>query len=76
MFRASAANADLEDAMVPRSKRRVPEESESYARKLVTVRSGGFDFVLDPVAELNPLDDLWQAVLPIEFAPFLLGRKH
>ena len=28
-------------------------DPRSYARKLVTVRSGGFDFVLDPVAELN-----------------------
>ena len=28
----------------------------------------------EPVAELNPLDDLGQAVLAVEFAPFLLGR--
>ena len=30
----------------------------------------------EPVAELNPLDDLWWAVLAIEFAPFLLRRQH
>ena len=29
----------------------------------------------EPVAELNPLDDLGQAVLAVEFAPFLL-RRH
>ena len=32
--------------------------------------------MLDPVAEFNPLDDFGQAVLAIEFAPFLLGRLH
>ena len=32
--------------------------------------------MLDPVAELNPPDDLGQAVLAVEFAPFLLGREH
>ena len=32
--------------------------------------------MLDPVAELNPLDDLGQPVLAVEFAPFLLGRQH
>ena len=32
--------------------------------------------MLDPVAELNPLDDVGQAVLAVEFAPFLLGRQH
>ena len=45
----------------------------SYARKMVTALSGGFDFVLDPVAEFNPFDDFGQAVLTIEFMPFLLG---
>ena len=35
-----------------------------------------FDFLLDAVAEFNPRDDLWQAVLPVEFAPFLLGGQH
>ncbi len=30
----------------------------------------------EPVAELNPLDDLGQAVLAVEFAPFLLRRHH
>jgi len=30
----------------------------------------------DAVAELNPADDLRQAVLAVEFAPFLLRRHH
>jgi hypothetical protein len=30
----------------------------------------------DPIAELNPLDDLGQAVLSIELAPFFLLRDH
>ena len=30
----------------------------------------------DPIAELNPLDDLGQAVLAVEFTPFLLRRHH
>ena len=32
--------------------------------------------MIDPVAEFNPLDDFGQAVLAVEFAPFLLGRQH
>jgi len=28
------------------------------------------------VAELNPLDDLRQAVLTVEFSPFVLGGHH
>ena len=28
------------------------------------------------VAELNPLDDLGQAILAVEFSPFLLGGHH
>jgi len=32
--------------------------------------------VAEPVAELTPLDDLGQAVLAVEFAPFLLRRHH
>ena len=48
----------------------------NYARKLVTARSGGFHFVLDPVAEFSPLDNLGQAVLTVGFAPFLLGPEH
>ena len=32
--------------------------------------------MLDAVAEFNPLDDFGQAVLTIEFAPFLPGRQH
>jgi len=31
--------------------------------------------VADAVAELNPVDDLWQAVPDVEFAPFLLRRR-
>ena len=30
----------------------------------------------ETVAELNPLYDLWEAVLAVEFSPFLLGRHH
>jgi hypothetical protein len=30
----------------------------------------------DAIAELNPADDLRQAVLTDEFAPFLLRRHH
>lgn len=30
----------------------------------------------DPIAELNPLDDLGQAVLSIELAPIFLRRDH
>ena len=30
----------------------------------------------EPVAELKPLDDLGQAVLAVEFAPFALRRHH
>jgi hypothetical protein len=40
------------------------------------VLSDGFDFVLDPVGEFNPLDDVWQEVLAVEFALILLGRQH
>ena len=29
-----------------------------------------------PVAELNPLDDLGQAILAVEFSPFRLGGHH
>jgi hypothetical protein len=32
--------------------------------------------VLDPVAEFNPFDDFGQAILSVEFAPFLLGGQH
>ena len=32
--------------------------------------------MLDPVVEFNPLDDLGQPVLAVEFAPFLPGRQH
>ena len=37
---------------------------------------GGILNVAETVAELNPLDDLGQAVLAVEFAPFLLRRYH
>ena len=30
----------------------------------------------DPIAELNPLDDLGQAILAVELAPFFLRRHH
>ncbi len=30
----------------------------------------------EAVAELSPLDDLRQAVLAVEFSPFLLGGHH
>ena len=32
--------------------------------------------MFDPDSEFNPLDDFGEAVLPIEFAPFVLGREH
>jgi len=32
--------------------------------------------LFDPVFECNPLDDLWYAVCPVEFAPFSLRRHH
>jgi hypothetical protein len=34
--------------------------------------TGGSLKVAEAVAELNPCDDLWEAVLAVEFAPFLL----
>lgn len=45
---------------------------QSYARKLVTAWSGGGLKLLDPVLEGNPLDDLWQAICPVELSPFYL----
>ncbi|AGT11658.1 hypothetical protein JCM7686_pAMI8p158 (plasmid) [Paracoccus aminophilus JCM 7686] len=30
----------------------------------------------EAVAELNPLYDFWEAVVAVEFSPFLLGRHH
>ena len=30
----------------------------------------------EPIAELNPLDDLGQSILAVEFAPFLPRRHH
>lgn len=30
----------------------------------------------DPVSELNPLDDLLQAILAVELSPFLLCGHH
>ena len=38
--------------------------------------SGGGLNVADAVAELKPCDDLGEAVLTVEFAPFLLGGHH
>ncbi len=40
--------------------------------KVGDARSGGSLKVEETVAELNPLDDLGQAILAIEFAPFSL----
>lgn len=40
--------------------------------KVGDARSGGIVKLADAVAELNPLDDFGQAVLTIEFAPFLV----
>ncbi len=39
--------------------------------KLVDARSNDSLNFADPVAELNPLNDIRQAVLTVEFAPFL-----
>ena len=47
--------------------------SASYAQKLVTVRLGGVLKLLDPVLELNPLNDFWQSICAAELPPFLLG---
>ena len=44
----------------------------SYAQKLVTVRLGGVLKLLDPVFELNPLNDFWQSICAAELSPFLL----
>ena len=46
---------------------------KSYAQKLVTVRLGGVLKLLDPVLELNPLNDFWQSICAAELPPFLLG---
>jgi len=32
--------------------------------------------VTETVAELNPLDDLGEAILAVEFSPFFLRRHH
>ena len=45
----------------------------SYAQKLVTVRLGGVLKLLDPVLELNPLNDLGQTVWPGDLTPFFLS---
>ena len=45
----------------------------SYAQKLVTVRLGGVLKLLDPVFELNPLNDFGQSICAAELSPFLLG---
>ena len=45
----------------------------SYAQKLVTVRLGGVLKLLDPVLELNPLNDFGQSICAAELPPFLLG---
>lgn len=62
MLRNSASNLN----------RPFPVVVQSYARKLVTAWSGGGLKLLDPVLEGNPLDDLWQAICPVELSPFYL----
>ena len=47
--------------------------ASSYAQKLVTVRLGGVLKLLDPVLELNPLNDFGQSICAAELPPFLLG---
>jgi hypothetical protein len=47
--------------------------AEVVTQKLVTVRSGGVLKLLDPVFELNPLNDFGQSVCAAEPPPFLLG---
>ena len=46
---------------------------QSYAQKLVTVRLGGVLKLLDPVLELNPLNDFGQSICAAELPLFLLG---
>ena len=45
----------------------------SYAQKLVTDKLGGVLKLLDPVLELNPLNDFGQSIGAAELSPFLLG---
>ena len=42
----------------------------------MTVRLGGVLKLLDPVFELNPLNDFGQAICSAEFSPFLFRRHH
>ena len=49
------------------------DDALSYAQKLVTVRLGGVLKLLDPVLELNPLNDFGQSICAAELPPFLLG---
>ena len=49
-----------------------PKET-SYAQKLVTGKLGGVLKLLDPVLELNPLNDFGQSIGAAELSPFLLG---
>lgn len=51
----------------------IQANNKSYAQKLVTVRLGGVLKLLDPVLELNPLNDFWQSICAAELPPFLLG---
>src|SRR6056297_2582871 len=50
--------------------------SAEICAKVGDACSDGVLNVAEPVAKLNPFDDLWQAVLAVEFAPFLLRRPH
>ena len=45
----------------------------SYVQKLVTGKLGGVLKLLDPVLELNPLNDFGQSIGAAELLPFLLG---
>ena len=45
---------------------------KSYAKKLVTVWLGGVLKLLDPVRELNPLNDFRQSVFAAKFCYFFL----
>lgn len=42
----------------------------------MTICSGDCLKLADPIAELNPLNDLRLAALSVELAPFLMRRHH
>jgi len=59
--------------LLPDARLRILGVVASYAQKLVTVRLGGVLKLLDPVFELNPLNDFGQSVCAAELSPFLLS---